>query len=76
MRRHANYFLVYKLNDHTDVPYLAEEKENVCKGILGYDQCYNKLQTFKKYIPHGKHGLTVEFYQDTRKEKMTTTFLL
>ena len=50
------------IKDLTHVPYLAEEKEDVSKGILGYYQCYNELQTFKKYIPHGNHGLTVEFY--------------
>ena len=27
------------LNDLTDVPYLAEEKRNVCEGILRYDEC-------------------------------------
>ena len=51
------------IKDLTHVPYLAEEKEDVSKGILGYYQCYNELQTFKKYIPHGNHGLTVAFTQ-------------
>ena len=50
------------INDLTDVPYLAAEKENVCQGTLEYDQSYNELQTFNKYIPHRNHGLTVEFY--------------
>ena len=50
------------INDLTDVPYLAAEKENVWQGTLEYDQSYNELQTFNKYIPHRNHGLTVEFY--------------
>ena len=33
------------LNDLTDVPFLAEEKGNVCEGILRYDECHNVLQT-------------------------------
>ena len=36
------------INDLTDFPYVAEEKRNVCEGILGYDGCYNVLQTFQK----------------------------
>ena len=34
-------------NDLTDFPYLAEEKRNVCEGILAYVECYNILQTFQ-----------------------------
>ena len=33
------------LNDLTDVPFLAEEKGNVCEDILRYDECHNVLQT-------------------------------
>ena len=39
-----------------------EEKKNVCEGKLGYGECYNALQTFKKYKSPGNDGLTVEFY--------------
>ena len=35
------------INDLTDFWYLAE-KRNVREGILGYDECYNVLQTFQK----------------------------
>ena len=49
-------------NDLTDVPYLAEEKRNVCEGTLGYEECYNVLQTFLKNKSPGNDGLTVEFY--------------
>ena len=30
------------INDLTDVPFLAEEKRNVCEGKLRYDECYNE----------------------------------
>ena len=49
------------LNDLTDVPFLAEEKRNVCEGILRYDECYNVLQTFQKNESLG-NGSTAEFY--------------
>ena len=42
------------INDLTDFPYLAEEKRNVCEGIVGYDdECYNVLQTFQKLNRRG-----------------------
>ena len=50
------------INDLTDVPFLAEEKRNVCEGILRYDECYNVLQTFQKNKSPGNDGLTAEFY--------------
>ena len=50
------------INDLTDVPYLAEEKRNVCEGILRYDECFNVLQTFQKNKSPGNYGLTAEFY--------------
>ena len=50
------------INDLTDVQYLAEEKRNVCEGTLGYEECYNVLQTFLKNKSPGNAGLTVEFY--------------
>ena len=50
------------INDLTDVPYLAEEKKNVCEGILRYDECYNVLQTFQKNKSPGNDVLTAEFY--------------
>ena len=28
------------VNDLTNVSYLAEERSNVCEGILRYDECY------------------------------------
>ena len=50
------------INDLTDVPFLAEEKRNVCEGILRYDECYNVLQTFQKNKSPGNDGLTAEFH--------------
>ena len=50
------------INDLTDFPYLAEEKRNVCEGILGYDESYNVLQTFQKIKSPGNDGLTVQFF--------------
>ena len=49
------------INGLTDVPYLAEEKRNVCKGILRYDECFNVLQTFQKNKSPENDGLTAEF---------------
>ena len=49
------------INDLTDVPYLAEEKRNVCEGILRYDECFNVLQTFQKNKSPVNDGLTAEF---------------
>ena len=49
------------INDLTDVPYLAEEKRNVCEGILRYDECFNVLQTFQKNKSPENDGLTAEF---------------
>ena len=42
------------INDLTYSPYLAEEKRNVCEGILAYDECYNVLQTFQKNLIAGE----------------------
>ena len=50
------------INDLTDVPYLVEEKRNVCEGILRYDECFNVLQTFQKNKSPVNDGLTAEFY--------------
>ena len=44
-----------------DVPYLAEEKRNVCEGILRYDECFNVLQTFQKNKSPVNDSLTAEF---------------
>ena len=49
------------INGLTDVPYLAEEKRNVCEGILRYDECFNVLQTFQKNKSSVNDGLTAEF---------------
>ena len=50
------------INGLTDVPYLAEEKRNICEGILRYDGCFNVLQTFQKNKSPVNDGLTAEFY--------------
>ena len=49
------------INDLTDVPYLAEEKRNVCEGILRCDERFNVLQTFQKNKSPEDDGLTAEF---------------
>ena len=36
------------INGLTEVPYLAEEKRNVCEGILRYDECFNVLPDLPK----------------------------
>ena len=36
------------INDLTDVPFLADEKRNVCEGILRYDECYDVLDLPKE----------------------------
>ena len=50
------------INGLIDVPYLAEEKRNVCEGILRYDECFNVLQTFQKNKSPVNDGLAAEFY--------------
>ena len=49
------------INGLTDVSYLAEEKRNVCEGILRYDECFNVLQTFQKNKSPVNDSLTAEF---------------
>ena len=49
------------INGLTDVSYLAEEKRNVCEGILRYDEYFNVLQTFQKNKSPENGGLTAEF---------------
>ena len=36
------------INDLTNVPFLADEKRNVCEGILRYDECYDVLDLPKE----------------------------
>ena len=50
------------LSDLNEIPSLVEETKNVCEEKLGYEECYNALQTFQKNKSPGNDGLTVEFY--------------
>ena len=50
------------LSDLNEIPSLVEEKKNVCEDKLGYEECYNALQTFQRNKSPGNDGLTVEFY--------------
>jgi len=50
------------LDNSRGFPALADDSRKICKGKLGYSECYSVLGTFPKNKTPGNDGLAIEFY--------------
>ena len=46
-----------------DIPKLSDDQNNLCKGLLSNNECFNALSKFPNGKTPGNGGLIPEFYR-------------